>query len=118
MLSIQSRHNIGHHYEQQALVYLNQQGLTLRARNYRCKVGEIDLIMHDQNQLVFVEVRYRRSVHYGGARASINASKQKKIRLTAHHFMLKNHINCHDQWFRFDVVAFDNNQISWIRSAF
>ena len=70
MLSQITRKAVGLHYERQAEKYLQQQGLNLILRNYQCKVGEIDLIMRDQKTLVFVEVRYRRSNHYGGAHAS------------------------------------------------
>ena len=53
--------------EQLAAAFLERQGLTLLARNYRCRFGEIDLVMRDGDSVVFVEVRLRRSSAFGGA---------------------------------------------------
>ncbi|MCG8083044.1 MAG: YraN family protein, partial [Candidatus Thiodiazotropha taylori] len=57
--------------EQLAVDYLSRRGLKLVTRNFRCKVGEIDLIMREKRTLVFVEVRYRQSDDYGSALESI-----------------------------------------------
>jgi len=65
--------------EKQALYYLTSQGLTLLCQNYYCRFGEIDLIMQDQETIVFIEVRYRKNNDFGGALASITQSKQNKI---------------------------------------
>ena len=61
--------------EKKALTYLLEQGLTLVHQNYYCRFGEIDLIMLEQETLVFIEVRYRKNSDFGGALASINQSK-------------------------------------------
>lgn len=113
-----TRKATGLHYERQAQKYLRQQGLILMTRNYQCKVGEIDLIMKEDDTLVFVEVRYRRSNQYGGALASVNHSKQRKLRLTAQYYLSQSKRNLHQQLCRFDVVAFEGQDIHWIRSAF
>ncbi|MFX7820786.1 YraN family protein, partial [Acinetobacter baumannii] len=65
--------------EDAALVYLQQQGLRLLERNWRCKAGEIDLIMQDDATLVFVEVRRRKNDRFGGAAASVTWHKQQKL---------------------------------------
>lgn len=65
----------GSQAEQLALNYLQQQGLTLITQNYHSRRGEIDLIMLDENTLVFVEVRYRKSAAYGSALESVNSQK-------------------------------------------
>ena len=103
--------------EKQALSFLLEQGLTLVHQNYYCRFGEIDLIMLDQDTLVFIEVRYRESGDFGGALASINQSKQRKIIKTALHYLsqLANEPYC-----RFDAIALnDTDQIPlWVKDAF
>ena len=100
--------------EDAALAYLQQQGLKLLQRNFRCKGGEIDLIMQQQDILVFVEVRKRADTRFGGAAASITASKQARLILAAQVFLQKYRVppSC-----RFDVVAFDGERLSWIKNA-
>lgn len=89
-------------------------------RNYHCQRGEIDLIMHDQDVLVFVEVRYRQSEKYGSALESVNLTKQSRIIHTAQ-FYLQQHPNNHSPC-RFDVVAISPNKpsphITWVKNAF
>ena len=103
--------------ERQAYRYLQSQGLTLLARNYSCRLGEIDLIMSDRDTLVFVEVRERNSARYGGAAASITPPKQQKIQRTAEYFLV-NHRRLSNMPCRFDVVAIEGGTISWLRDAF
>ncbi len=69
--------------EQQAREYLTMQGLQWIDSNYHCRMGEIDLIMQDQYCLVFVEVRARTSIAFGGALASVTYRKQQKLIKTA-----------------------------------
>jgi putative endonuclease len=103
--------------EKQALAYLQQQGLSLLCQNYYCRFGEIDLIMQDQDTLVFIEVRYRKNSDFGGALASITKRKQDKIIKTAKHYLaqLENEPYC-----RFDAIAIDQQSGSpqWIQNAF
>ena len=65
--------------EKQACDYLMSQGLKWVESNYRCQLGEIDLIMRDKEYLVFVEVRARASRDFGGALESVGYRKQQKI---------------------------------------
>lgn len=69
---------IGKLIEDNACDYLEQQGLKLLTRNFLCKMGEIDLIMRDKDDLVFIEVRYRQSDDYGDGVESITWHKKKK----------------------------------------
>ena len=69
---------IGEATEVAALQFLLRHGLSLITKNYRCQYGEIDLIMEDGNTLVFIEIRYRQNVKFGGRASSITAKKQKK----------------------------------------
>jgi len=101
--------------------YLCEQGLRSVERNFRCKTGEIDLIMWHGLYLVFVEVRYRASQRYGGAIASINARKQAKLLQTAQYYLLK-HPRLQNALCRFDTVlvsgSVDAPQIEWLQNAF
>ena len=106
----------GSQAEQLAEQYLIAQGLTPVARNHRCKVGEIDLIMRHRDALVFVEVRMRRSRAFGGPLASIDARKQRRIILAAMHYLQR---TCWSGPCRFDAIGIDGaNQIEWITAAF
>lgn len=115
------RKTIGILAEELALRHLLGHGLRLIARNYRCKLGEIDLVMLDGNTLVLVEVRYRTSNDYGGAAASVTWEKQRKLVKTAEHLLLKRS-ELRRRPARFDVVAItmaaSEPRIEWIKSAF
>ena len=65
--------------EDLALRYLEAQGMTLVTRNFRCRTGELDLIMRDGEQLVFVEVRSRRYIRYGTPAESVTRTKQQRL---------------------------------------
>ena len=109
---------IGQQYEDLAFKYLKQQGLKPKDRNVRFKVGEIDLIMLDQQQLVFIEVRFRKNKQYGGAAASVTTAKQTKLIKAASHYLLREFGNTPPSC-RFDVIAIEDGQtIKWIKNAF
>jgi len=100
--------------------YLVNQGLIWLASNFRCRVGEIDLIMKTcEGELVFVEVRRRTSDKFGGAAASVTRSKQQKLMKTAALYLLK-YPNQGQHGVRFDVLAFDGKpaRLTWIKRAF
>ena len=108
----------GREAEATALRYLQNQGLKLIAQNYRCRFGEIDLIMRDGSTIVFTEVRLRKSNAFGGASASVDSNKQRRILATARHYLseLRGSPAC-----RCDVVLLSNvedNAIEWIQNAF
>ncbi len=105
----------GKEAENHAASFLQSQGLRLVARNYRCRMGEIDLIMEHGSTLVFVEVRMRRSENFGGAAASITGHKQRKLIHAAQHFLQQQtkQPSC-----RFDAVLMNGNKIEWIKDAF
>ena len=104
--------------EQFAARYLQQQGLTLITQNYRIRAGEIDLIMQDGASLVFVEVRMRSKATFGGAAASIDAHKQRRLILAAQHYLasLPRIPPC-----RFDALLMEDAQglgLQWLKNAF
>jgi putative endonuclease len=97
--------------------FLERQGLAIVARNYRCRAGEIDLVARDGDTLAFVEVRLRGSEGFGGARASVNAAKQRRILQAARHYLAGRP----EQPCRCDVVLLDRldpAHVEWIRDAF
>ncbi len=101
--------------EQAAADYLLGQGLRLVARNFRCRGGEIDLIMREGSTLVFVEVRARARSDFGGAAASITRTKQARIILAARHYLAEFKV---DAPCRFDAVLLQGGELQWLRSAF
>lgn len=114
----------GQDAEQACCEYLQQQGLKLLAKNYHGRRGELDLVMRDNNTVVFVEVRYRKNNTFGGALESVTISKQEKLRMTAEQY-LQQETQLNNG--RFDVVAMtekvqnnDSNVYSfeWIKNAF
>lgn len=100
-----------------AAAYLQRHGLELLERNYRCRHGEIDLIMRDGEEVVFVEVRLRSSAAFGGAGASITSAKQHKLARAAEHYLLQHGSTpC-----RFDAVLLDalaERNLQWLKNAF
>ncbi|GAA5317834.1 MAG: YraN family protein [Candidatus Pelagadaptatus aseana] len=117
----QTTKQVGDSAEQAAEHFLQQQGLTTLKKNFRCKLGEVDLIMRHGSCLVFVEVRYRKQNYFGSGSETVTASKQQKLIRTAQYFLQKHDKNnihpC-----RFDVVSIsgDLNQpdIDWLENAF
>lgn len=106
----------GESAEDRAHAYLINQGLKPVQRNFRCKHGELDLIMLDQQALVIVEVRFRKSDRYGSAAESVTAAKQSRI-IAATQVYLARHAT--DRAIRFDVVALSGDgRIAWIKNAF
>jgi putative endonuclease len=104
--------------EELAATFLQKQGLVIHAKNYRCKLGEIDLIMQHADTLVFIEVRLRTHEAFAKAAESVTIHKQQKIIKTAQFYLqqhqLTDKVNC-----RFDVVAFGDSKIpDWIKDAF
>ena len=110
----------GDHAETIACRFLQQRGLVLITRNFRCRRGEIDLIMRDDDSLVFVEVRYRQKNHFGHAAETVSKTKQGRIIHCARVYLGRA-----DAWnepARFDVVSIEGNpeniNIEWLRDAF
>jgi len=106
---------LGNAAEQSAQTFLEGRGLSLIAKNFSCRLGEIDLIMQDKNCIVFVEVRLRNNPLYGSGAESITANKIRKISSTAQFFLQRHPIGNYDC--RFDVISMDD-KIDWIPNAF
>lgn len=116
-----SRHKRGQQAEMMAKNFLINNGMTLILENYYCRMGEIDLILLDNNCLVFVEVRARINAKFVSPTDSIDFFKQRKIILTAE-FFLQNNPAYSEHTCRFDVVGVDFSitppNIEWIKGAF
>jgi putative endonuclease len=114
-----STKKVGDAAEDEALLYLQQQGLRLITRNYRTPGrggGEIDLIMRaPDSTLVFVEVRRRKSSVHGSAAASVGRGKQRRVVLAAQHYLL--HLRSLPPC-RFDVIEVTPEGCHWLRAAF
>jgi putative endonuclease len=104
----------GRHWEQVAQAHLERHGLRLVEANFRCKAGEIDLVMRDGAALVFVEVRQRADRRHGGAAASITPAKLRRLARAAQYFLLR---FPHTPPCRFDVVAIDDGKLAWFRNV-
>ena len=104
----------GRDWERAALLYLKRHGLTPVEENFRCKGGEIDLVMRDGDTLVFVEVRQRASSEHGGAAASITPAKIRRLVRAAQVYLLRFPVTppC-----RFDVVAIDGERLEWLQDV-
>ena len=100
--------------EDAALAYLQGHGLVLVEANFRCKAGEIDLIMRDGESLVFVEVRQRAAGSPVSALDSIGPAKIRRIVRAAQVYLqaLRWVPPC-----RIDVVAIDGDCVQWLRNA-
>ena len=113
-------HRRGDQGEDRALELLTAHGLQLLARNLSCPMGEIDLIMRDEDVLVFVEVRARGSDRYGGAAGSIGPDKRRRLQHTAQFFLpilARRHWHGKEPACRFDVVALESTETRWLRGA-
>ncbi len=111
------RKKLGNEAEQQACKHLKAHGLKLLDKNFSIKAGEIDLIMLDNETLVFVEVRYRKNADFGSAAASVTPKKQQRIIKASLAYQQK---HAPQSSMRFDVVAIegDNRELDWIQNAF
>ena len=121
MPSPSDRRQAGQAAETQARRHLERHGLKLIELNYRCRAGEIDLIMEEGESIVFVEVRLRNNPAFGSGAESVDWRKQHKLTATAMHY-LQRHPHQARRPARFDVVAISGstggNEIAWIKDAF
>jgi len=116
-----NNHRRGQWAEQIVLEYLEREKLKLLSRNYHSKRGEIDLIMLEQEIIVFIEVRYRANNNYLHALESINEKKCSRIIKTSQHYLQTNHW-ASGKPCRFDVITVTGEnyspKIEWIKNAF
>lgn len=121
LMAVSSTQLQGHAAEQLAARFLEARGLHVLAANLHCRAGEIDLVAWDVGTLVFVEVRQRTHNAYGGAAASVNRRKQSRLIRTAQYFLpriVRQTGVPRTPVCRFDVIAVDGDQLTWVRNAF
>ena len=110
---------IGNVAERQARKYLEQQGLRFLVQNYRCRTGEIDLIMQDGEELVFVEVKYRSQQKFGHAVEFFHPKKRRKFESAVQYYLQEKDLNHSAVAHRIDIVGIDGvgvkNEISWLK---
>lgn len=107
---------VGTDYEQAAGYYLEQQGYVILEYNYRCRIGEIDLIARDGEYLVFCEVKFRRDRRKGSPLDAVGVKKQRTLYQCALHYLSVHRIDgisC-----RFDVIGIEGGKVTHIRNAF
>lgn len=114
-----NKRKIGGRYEDLAVAYLREQGYEILERNYRDRLGEVDVIAREAGYLVFVEVKYRKDQRSGYPEESVFARKQQKIRHTASYYLYR-HGYGEETPCRFDVVSItgDEEEILLIKDAF
>ena len=113
---MQNNRTVGTNYERIAAEYLERKGYEILACNYRCRMGEIDLIARDHTILVFVEVKYRSNACKGNPLEAITKKKQKVISRCANHFLVCS--NLYNVSCRFDAIGILNGKIQHIENAF
>lgn len=112
-----NKRKIGTREEETAAAYLQKQGLLLVEKNFRCKFGEVDLIMRDGATYVFVEVKYRATEKEGHPSEAVDYRKQKTICKVSDFFRMKNNI-WEDNPCRYDVVSILGGSLQWYKNAF
>ncbi|WP_241242150.1 YraN family protein [Thalassotalea sp. G2M2-11] len=117
-----SSRTTGTAWEQVAEHFLSEQGLVSVDKNFHSRFGEIDLIMQDDDCLVFIEVKFRQKSNFGGAINAVNHTKQQKLHQTAKFFLQQHGLNEYNTSCRFDVVAIEGTtnppNITWLKNAF
>ena len=108
---------VGADKEALAVKYLQKNGLVILEKNYRNRFGEIDIIARQNNIIVFVEVKYRKTASLGHPEEAVNYKKAKTICKIANYYIVCNRIPAHIQC-RFDVVAIEGCDIRWHQNAF
>lgn len=114
------RQLLGTEGEHAAEKFLRRQRYTIIERNYRCALGEVDLIALDRSTIVFVEVKTRTQPGFGSPLEAVDARKQRQIQRAAQHYLTKKRL--HDRNARFDVVGVwwenDRPRCELIKNAF
>lgn len=112
-----NKREIGSLYENRASNYLSKNGYVIIKKNYRVKIGEIDIIAKNDNYLCFIEVKYRDKDSLASGAYAVDKNKQKTIYNVAKYYMMVNNIS-DDIPCRFDVISIDGDNVSLIKNAF
>lgn len=107
---------IGSSMEDLAKEYLEKNGYQILEKNYRCKLGEIDLIGKDGNYYAFIEVKFRRDTTFGEPLEAVDAKKQQRIRKACSWYLMEKKLV--DVPVRFDVVGILGKDVTLVKNAF
>ncbi|MEK9130406.1 MAG: YraN family protein [Patescibacteria group bacterium] len=108
--NITQKRKTGNLGEELAKKYLKKQGYKIIKQNYNSRVGEIDLIAREKDQIIFIEVKTRTNHNFGYPEESVDSRKQNKIRMAAQNYLVKEKIFSEN--YRFDVVSVEINQLT------
>ena len=114
---------LGRWGEEKVAEWLRKKGYQVVAAGYRCRFGEIDLIVKSGKYICFTEVKLRRSAEFAQAREFVDARKQERLRMTAEHYLAENPVELQP---RFDVaevyapdgISTKNPRIIYLENAF
>ncbi len=113
---MQNNRKVGQSNEELACSYLKKHGYHIITKNYRCKFGEIDIVASKNNYLIFVEVKYRKTVKVGYPIEAVTLKKQRVISKCANMYLLQN--SAYQEDIRFDVIGILSDEITHIKNAF
>ena len=112
-----NKRRLGEAYEEKAAKYLEDNGCRIIERNFRCKIGEVDIIARDSKYFVFVEVKYRTSSRIADPVYAVNYRKQRTISKVAQFFLITHRLP-ESTPVRFDVITFTGENLRHIKNAF
>lgn len=113
----ENHREIGTVYENKAVLFLQEKGCQILERNFYTRFGEIDIIAMDGDYLVFVEVKYRKGAYQGAALEAVTPAKRRRIVQSARYYIYKKYYR-EDVPCRFDVIAFEGEDVLHIQNAF
>ena len=114
----QNKRKIGAYEENIATKYLSKNGYKIIEKNFFTKIGEIDIIANDEDDMLcFIEVKYRKSKNFGEGLEAVDKKKQRRIYNSARIYMCLNNIK-EDRKCRFDVVSILGDEITLVKNAF
>lgn len=112
-----NKRKTGDVYEDRACEYLVKNGVKILDRNFRCRIGEIDIVGMENGTYVFVEVKYRRTSLYGHPTEAVTFGKQRTICKVAGYYRTYKKL-AGTASFRFDIISILGSEITWYKNAF
>lgn len=114
---MENKRKLGSNYEQKAMEYLREKGYIILECNFRTRGGEIDIVAKQREYICFVEVKFRTTNTYGNPLEAVDYRKQKQIRKVALTYLTKHGLT---EWTpcRYDVIAFEGENLTHIENAF
>lgn len=112
-----NKRRVGAGYEELAVRYLTENGIRVIERNFRSRMGEIDIVGHDGEYYIFFEVKYRKDLSSGSPEEAVDSRKQYRISRAADYFRVCRRLKDSDN-VRFDVISILGNDVKWYKNAF